>query len=141
MYNMDYSNTQAFGHITFDLTPSLVFRGAARFALQDSRFMVGAGAGLLLRTTDGHYSIDASTSERAPFETEGYGLDAERHYLFSASGQWNTKNVRASAVAFARFINDPIVAFGVADNGVYTSAASSNASSRMMFGLAADATW
>jgi hypothetical protein len=141
MYNMDYSNTQAFGHITFDLTPSLVFRGAARLALSDARFMVGAGAGLLLRTTDGHYSIDASTSERAPFETEGYGLDAERHYLFSASGQWNTKNVRASATAFARFINDPIVAVGVANNGVYTSAASSNASSRMMFGLAADATW
>lgn len=140
-YNMDYSNTQAFGHITFDLTPSLIFRGAARLALQDARFMIGAGAGLQLLTSDGHYSVDASTSERAPFETEGYALDAERHYLFSASGQWNTKNIRASATAYARFINDPIVAVGVSNNGVYTSATSSNASSRMILGVAADATW
>lgn len=141
MYNMDYSNTQAFGHVTFDLTPSLVFRGAARLALSDSRFMVGAGAGLRLRTTDGLYSVDASTSERAPFETEGFGLATERHYLFSASGVWTTKNIHASATAFARFINDPIVAVGNTTNGVYTSATSYNATSRTILGIAADATW
>ncbi|MCX6140383.1 MAG: hypothetical protein NTX15_06070, partial [Candidatus Kapabacteria bacterium] len=138
---VDIPNTQAFGHIALELTPALTFRSAARIALQDSRFMVGAGVGLRLRSSEDVYSFDASTSERAPIESEGYALAAERHVLFSMAGQWNLKNLHASATAYARFITDPILAVGVLNNGVFTSAQSYTGTSRRILGVAADATW